>query len=129
MSYTADSRLIEYETATACKAVVQQHVVAKHSALSRLRVLFSEHFCSSDVPGKGVFSLIYCSDISFDLQSSCCFVCPCLMVDTKRESKFNILRLPHSQASRIHCSADEKLPQRLQYLTANVQNEIGYLPA
>lgn len=65
MSYTADNRLIEYETAATCRAVVQQHVVATHSA--RPTVLFSEDFCSSDMPGKGVFSLIYCPDMSSDL--------------------------------------------------------------
>lgn len=48
-------------------AVAQQHVVGKHSNLSRPRVLFSGDICSSGMPGKGVFQLIYCSGTSFDL--------------------------------------------------------------
>lgn len=39
MSYTADSRLTEYETAATCRAAAQQHVVAERGAPSRPTVL------------------------------------------------------------------------------------------
>lgn len=45
------------------------------------------------------------------------------MAETKRESTFNILLLLHSQASRIHFSSAEKVPQHLQYIITNVQSK------
>lgn len=80
---------------------------------------YGRHFLIDLLPSWKLWSLIFC----------CCCVCSRLMVQTKRESKFNILLMPHSQVSRIQFSADEEFPQHLQYITTNVQSEIGHLPA